>query len=343
MKKNLIALAVMAASGASFAQSTVSLYGIADVYMGRTTGTDSASQVQLNSGGVSSSRIGFKGSEDLGGGLKANFTLEQGFNLDSGTSASANSAFSRQANVGFSGGFGEVKLGKVYSAYDDISGKTNAAFDSVLSPQNGVWTSTAYQSNPSNTVYYATPTFSGFSGAVSYSLGENNTAATATTASVDAGAVTSIHAKYEGGPVYAGLAYQTEKATGNSTAVNFTRLNASYDFGVAKALVGYGRTTDGIYNFTTATMTATPGAEVTEWQLGADVPVTNALTVSGGIARSSDNVVAGDAVRKGYSLAATYSLTKRTSIYTGYQSATKTLAGVDTDSSLLAVGMRHAF
>lgn len=332
----------MAVSGASFAQSTVSLYGIADVYLGRTTGTDAASQMELSSGGVSSSRIGFKGSEDLGGGLKANFTLEQGFNLDSGTSASSTAAFSRQANVGFSGGFGEVKLGKVYSAYDDISGKTNAAFDSVLSPQNNVWLSTTYTANPSNTVYYSTPVFSGFSGAVSYSLGENSSTTTGS-----ATATKSMHAKYETGPIYAGLAYQTEQATGNSTSVAFTRLNASYDFGVAKALVGYGRVKDGVYTAATTTTaaftTGTPGAEVTEWQLGVDVPVTAALTVSGGIARSADNVIAGDAVRKGYSLAASYSLTKRTSIYTGYQSATKTLAGVDTDSNLLAVGMRHAF
>lgn len=335
MKKSLIALAVMAVSGASFAQSSVSLYGIADVWLGRTTASNSASQVKLDSGGVSQSRFGFKGSEDLGGGLKANFLLEQGFNLDDGTQAAANQMFSRQAYVGFSGGFGEVKLGKVFSAYDDISGMTNAAFDSALSPQNNVWASTGYQGNPANTLYYASPAFSGFSGALSYSLGENKTT------TVDAGAVTSFHAKYEGGPIYAGLAYQTEKANGAATSVAFTRLNASYDFGVAKALVGYGRTKDAAFGATAGV--ATPGAEVTEWQLGADVPVTAALTVSGGIARSADNVIAGDAVRKGYSLAASYSLSKRTSVYTGYQSTTKTLAGVDTDSSLLAVGMRHAF
>jgi predicted porin len=132
MKKSLIALAVMAASGASFAQSTVSLYGIADAWVGRTTATGAPSQVKLDSGGVSGSRFGFKGSEDLGGGLKANFLLEQGFNLDDGTQANATQMFSRQAYLGFSGGFGEVKLGKVFSAYDDISGMTNAAFDSAF-------------------------------------------------------------------------------------------------------------------------------------------------------------------------------------------------------------------
>ncbi len=143
MKKSLIALAVMAASGASFAQS-VTLYGIADVWVGSIKAAGNRTTV-LESGGVSGSRWGLKGTEDLGGGLKANFLLEQGFAIDSGAGGSG---FNRQAYVGFSGGFGEVKLGNVYTAYDDISAAANSAFDSALAPQNGVWASTGYTSNP---------------------------------------------------------------------------------------------------------------------------------------------------------------------------------------------------
>ena len=173
MKKSLIALAVLAASGASFAQSSVSVYGIADIWFGQTSGSaPTVSQTVLNSGGVSGSRWGLKGSEDLGGGLKANFLLEQGFALDTGVSGAG---FNRQAYVGFSGGFGEVKLGNVYTAYDDISGAANAAFDSALAPVSGVWKSTGYVSNPNNNIYYASPSMGGFSGAVSYALGENKT------------------------------------------------------------------------------------------------------------------------------------------------------------------------
>lgn len=327
MKKSLIALAVLAASGASFAQSSVTVYGIADIWFGSVKATGVPTQTKLDSGGVSGSRFGFKGSEDLGGGLKANFLLEQGFALDTGATA-AGQAFARQSYVGFSGGFGEVKLGKVWTAYDDVSGAANAAFDSALSPQNGVWLSTGYQANPANSIYYASPSMSGFSAAISYALGENKTA------TVDAGSIAAFNVQYAGGPVTAALAYQTEKATAAAASTNFTRVNGSYDFGVAKLLAGYGRFVNG----------AVAGSETTEWELGVDYPVSSALTLSGGFARSSDNAAAGDATRKGYGIAALYTLSKRTALYGGYQSATMTpKVGAEADASLLAVGVKHTF
>lgn len=335
MKKSLIALAVLAASGASFAQSSVTLYGIADVWFGRTTASGAPTQTVLNSGGVSGSRFGFKGSEDLGGGLKANFLLEQGFSIDSGATA-AGQAFSRQSYVGFSGGFGEVKLGKMWTAYDDISGATNAVFDSVLSAQNNVWLSTNYQANPNNGLYYVSPSMGGFSAAVSYALGENKTAA------VDAGSVVAFNVKYEGGPVYVGLAHQREKATDNSEAGKFTRLNGSYDLGVAKLLAGYGRVSG--VPLVGAPTAATSNFSTSEWTLGADFPVSGALTLSAGIARSSDNAAKGDATRKGYGLGAAYAMSKRTTVYGGYQSANVAKPGVaDTDTTTLAVGLKHSF
>jgi len=105
MKKSLIALAVMAAAGAASAQSSVQLYGIVDIWFGSVKdGVGAQSETKLDAGGVNGNRFGLKGSEDLGGGLKANFQLEQGFNMDDG-SAVASTAFNRQAWVGLSGGF----------------------------------------------------------------------------------------------------------------------------------------------------------------------------------------------------------------------------------------------
>jgi predicted porin len=327
MKKSLIALAVLAASGASFAQSSVTLYGIADLWLGQSEamGVNSVKQTKIDSGGVSTSRFGFKGTEDLGGGLKANFTLEQGFNIDSGAQGTPGLAFNRYAYVGFSGGFGEVKLGKTGTAYDDIWGSGNASFDSALSANNEVLKSGNYNWNPANSIYYSTPTMSGFSGAASYTLGENKSAA------VDAGAIYSAHVKYEAGPVAAALAYQVEKLDMTAVSkVEFTRLTGSYNFGVAKAIVGFGQVKD-------STLTTN------EWEIGADFPVSSALTISGGIARSTDNDAA-DTTRQGYSLAANYSLSKRTSVYGGYRAATtKANGAADQDGSLLAVGVRHAF
>ncbi|MHB1200280.1 MAG: porin [Polaromonas sp.] len=334
MKKNMLALAILAASGVASAQSTVTLYGIADVWLGSqklpvyADGGDGISRTRIDSGGVSQSRFGFKGSEDLGGGLKANFLLEQGFNIDNGTQAVPGQMFSRQSYVGFSGGFGEVRLGKSFTPFDDISGATNAAFDSILSPNVNVWKSTDYNANPANTVYYASPEMSGFSGAASYSLGENKGIPVA---GVSAGKIASFFVKYEGGPVYAGVAYQTEKDTGATDARKFTRVNASYDLGVVKLLAGYGRV-------------AEADQRTTDWQIGADFPVSSSLTLSGGYARSKDNAAAGDAKRTGLSLAASYSLSARTSIYGGLQASKQTVTGVPDDKgNLYAVGVRHTF
>lgn len=358
MKKNLIALAVLAASGVASAQSSVTLYGIADVWFGSTK-TESlvagkavgTRQTKIDSGGVSSSRFGFKGSEDLGGGLKANFLLEQGFSIDTGAAGKSvdnakvdgttssgfvesSAAFSRQSYVGLSSAaMGEVRLGKTFTPFDDISGATTPGFDSALSPSMNVWKSTGYKANPNNTVYYASPSFSGVSGAASYSLNENKSAA------ASAGKTTSFNIKYAGGPVYAGLAYQTEKADGAASIARFTRLNGSYDLGMVKLLAGYGRVENKAFD----TNNANAAIKTTEWQLGADVPVTSALTLSGGYAHSKDNDLL-NTKRTGLGLAASYSLSKRTSIYGGVQAAkTKDDTGVDLKSDLYAVGVRHAF
>jgi predicted porin len=321
MKKSLIALAVLAASGTSFAQSSVTVYGIADVFLASSSPAGVASTTLLANGGVSGSRYGFKGTEDLGGGLKANFVLENGFNIDSGSADIAGQAFSRYSYVGFSGGFGEVKLGKTGTAYDDISGAANSAFDSKLSAQNNVWISGNYAWNPANTIYYVTPTMGGVSAALSYSLDEKVAGSSS---------VTSMNVKYEGGPLYVGLAYQTEQPIAAGVAsTSYTRLNGTYDLSVAKLLAGYGRV-------------SAPGVTTTDWELGADVPVSAALTLSGGIARSSDDV-AGSATRSGYGFAAAYSLSKRTTLYGGLNASTITTAGVDATSRTTAIGVKHTF
>ncbi len=333
MRNYLMATAIAAASSASFAQSSVTLYGIADIWVGSVEAANVRNTV-VESGGISGSRFGLKGSEDLGGGLKANFLLEQGFSLDTGAAGtnqsffnpgapSTSQAFSRQSYVGLGGGVGEIKLGKMWTAYDDISGTTNAAFDSALSPQNNVWVSTGYQANPGNSIYYGSPNFGGVSGALSYSLGENKTA------TEGAGSITSAHLKYEGGPLYVGLGIQTEKATGNAESGGFLRLNGSYDFGFVKLLAGFGR-------FET-------GAEKSDdWQLGVDVPIGSALTVSSGYARSKDNAAAGSAQRSGVGLAAMYALSKRTSLYGGLHSSSTKNTDAN-DLRVFALGVKHTF
>ncbi len=337
MKKSLIALAVLAASGAAMAQSSVTVYGIADIWFGssKTSGVfhsgpvnqDGVRQTVLQSGGVSGSRFGFKGTEDLGGGLKANFLLEQGFSLDTGDASASTKAFNRQAYVGLSGGFGEVKLGNVFTAYDDISGATTSAFDSALSATNNVFASNGYSSNPNNNIYYATPSFGGFSGAVSYGLGENKNATQSASNNV------SFHAKYENGPVYAGVAYQREKAVGGATD-KFTRINGSYDFGAAKLLASYGNKKEDT------------GEKTNEYHIGVDVPLGGALTLSGGYATSKTKLAGvTDSKRSGYGVALAYGLSKRTTVYTGiHSSKSKDSVGAeDGKATIYAVGLKHTF
>ncbi|WP_194722578.1 porin, partial [Noviherbaspirillum malthae] len=115
MKKSLIALAVLGTvAGASFAQTNVTVYGVADAGLARID-NGRVNTTALQSGQQSGSRIGFRGTEDLGGGLSAIFTLENGFNIDDGTLGQGGRLFGRQAFVGLQGGFGAVKLGRQYN------------------------------------------------------------------------------------------------------------------------------------------------------------------------------------------------------------------------------------
>lgn len=303
MKKTLIALAVLAASGAAMAQSSVTLYGIADVVIHKDKGVDAT----MTSGGVSGSRLGFKGEEDLGGGLKAIFTFEQGIDLTNGVST----GFSRETSLGLAGGFGTVRFGRMATAYDDYAGVTNSAFDSVLSASN-VWDQN-YTVRPTQGIYYASPSFGGFSGAVSYNLEQ--------TAGVSDNVV-ALAINYEGGPLFVGVAFQDEGDTADTT---YTRLNASYDLGVAKVMGGYG-------------IVAIGAVDTKQYTIGADVPLASNLVLSVGYASSK----VGSAARvNGYSVAAAYSLSKRTTVYGGLYGDNGTAP--TTLESRFGVGVKHTF
>jgi predicted porin len=356
MKKNLIALAVLAASGVASAQSTLTLYGLADVYLGSTKekttvggASTSLRQTVIDSGGFNTSRFGMKGSEDLGGGLKANFLLEGGFDISTGAAnnyvspynfvaptaanpdglVQSNAIFGRQSWVGLSGGFGEIRLGKMWTPYDEVKGSGAGAFDAnIFAPANAIWLSNTYQDRPGNAIYYATPNFSGFSAAGMYSFGENKGA------NVKAGEIGSVNVQYGDGPVALALAYQIERQgslTGqNPNKLKFTQLNGSYDFQVVKLLTAYGNVKNG-------------NAKANEYQIGVDVPLGAALTVSAGVARSKVTGVGADIKSTAFGLAARYELSKRTFLYTGLQLAKSEITGVESKTDTFATGVQHKF
>ena len=364
MKKSLIALAVLASSGAAMAQSSVTLYGIADIWFGSTKAQTlneagvlaGDRQTVLESGGVSGSRWGVKGSEDLGGGLKANFNLEQGFDLSNGAAAGAQ--FNRQSWVGVSGGFGAVKLGRTGTAYDDILGTNNNTFDSALTARPWV----GYTGVASNQIYYALPTMGAISGALSYAMGEDKDAAT------KAGKIFALNVTYAAGPFMVGFAHQAETA-GNTLGLGLTDgiqglindattldgsvvfpvpagskakynlLTGSYDLGVAKLLASYN---------TTKLTIVSEDAKAKEFQFGVDVPLSSAMTLAAGYGQSKVSAGGDELYKaKAFSAAVNYTLSKRTSVYAGFNN-TKTIGNVnffdaEIKSSTYAVGVKHTF
>jgi predicted porin len=345
MKKSLIALAVLAASGVASAQSSVTLYGLVDAYVGSVK-SGGVTQVGVNlpaaagGGGLNTSRFGLQGSEDRGGGLSANVLLEAGFDPSTGvsnnytnpyTGATSTATFGRQSWVGLSGGFGEVKLGKMWTPFDEVKGSGAAAFDAnIFAPATFVWLSNTYQDRPGNAIYYSTPSFGGLTAAAMYSFGENKTAANS------AGKIAAVNVAYAGGPLAVAVSYQTEKQTGGDEATKYLQVNASYDLGVVKVLGAYGRVKD-----------LDPTIEKTnEYQLGLDFPLTSTFTLSGGFAYSKDNGVAGgaDTKRKGLGIAGLYALSKRTNLYAGVNDSRLEIPGApDEKTRVIAVGVRHTF
>ena len=259
MKKSLIALAVLAASGAAMAQSSVTLYGVADAAVTYVNGLDN--WTGLNSGANKTSRLGFRGVEDLGGGLKANFVLEGGFNLDTGDGESGGATdsgfqFKRQSTVGLAGNFGEVRLGReLTAAYNataryDVFGSVGIARSQLWEDGKNLDTTTFadpyyYTTNQrvSNAITYVSPDFSGFKVAANYGFGE--IAGENRDGRYFGGGLT-----YDNGPLSLGLgAERLNKGNGaamqaqSSHDLTAWSLGGSYDLGVAKLLAGYRQST----------------------------------------------------------------------------------------------------
>lgn len=368
MKKSLIALAVLAASGAAMAQSSVTLYGTADIWVGSTKNSATVGGVSgserttaVDSSGVNTSNFGFKGTEDLGGGLKANFKLEQGFNVDDGTAQAAGSAFNRQAWVGVSGGFGEVQLGRVWTSYDDIRSSANDTFSANQASSFNTWV--GYNDRTSNGIKYISPDFGGISGSFTYAFGEDKNTST----NDKSNDLMGLGLQYAAGPLFVGFAHQTEKSGTNTklsvgntlaklagvdpsvinnafidgTKVTYNLVNASYDLGMVKLIGGI--------NQVKGTEPGTAGSiKANEFNLGVEAPLSSALKVAAGYSQSKIKEDGNSVLKSnGFSAAVTYSLSKRTMVY-GVLTQTKFKddTGFSSDSAksqLYAVGVQHKF
>lgn len=368
MQKKLIALAIAGlASSAAFAQTNVTIYGIVDAGVaysfdgGNSNNGGRDSQFDVISNGLSGSRLGFKGVEDLGNGLKALFTLEYSVTMD--TNAALDNA--RQQFVGLTGGFGTAVIGRLQTTGYDFSCAAGPLAGSALNAMEKVNVNATIRcgglGRANNAIAYISPSFGGVTFAINHARvteaagnpGQGNPDAYATLLSasyknggLDAGVV---YSKYNGSHIPQATTALDGLVYGNN--VGFVDaaeygVRASYDFGVAKVFGSWQglEVTSGVND---------PADKLNQsWQAAVAVPVgkhTFIAQYAGNQVKATtdaDNAAA-------YTLAYTYSLSKRTTAYAGYtfvenENGSARAAGFNgvnagASSQVVAAGLRHSF
>ena len=316
-KSFIVALAALAAT-ASFAQSSVTLYGLANI------GIQSTNSAKANlAGGAdgSDSRWGLRGSEDLGGGLAANFQFEAGLKPDVGTADSTTDMFQRQSWAGLSSkSMGELRMGRQYTlGFDGIIGSMPSTYvDSALATGLGFG---GMGSRNSDQIQYRSPSFGGFALHLSTQLaGDTTQAATAAAKSNE------VRLAYANGPLVANLTTASTTNT-NGTTSSPTSVNVSYDMRSFKLYGGYIDTN------------RTSGTTVGKGYIAKAYVPMGANNFFVGFAKNDTNKA--DA----YEIGNYYSLSKRTRLYAVYGNGSKDFTGSSgiANGKRYALGMIHSF
>jgi predicted porin len=375
MKKSLIALAALAAATGAFAQSSVTLFGIVDATVARGTGS-ATSKTQLTNSGYNSSRLGFRGVEDLGGGMSASFWLEAGLNNDDGRGAATNTnnqasgaaisgiaggqglTFNRRSTVSLSGGWGEVRLGRDYTpqfwnltVFDPFG--TNGVGTNQI--QNSIITGVTSTRASNGIGYFLPGNLGGIYGQVQYYMGENNTGSVAH----DDGTGYGLRIGYAAGPLNIAAAasrtkYRTAGASGVSIGgvalngdVHQNNIGGQYDFGVAKLQAQFAADKNG-------------GVKARGWLIGGLVPVGAGeirVAYSQYEVRNFANAAVNRPETKKLALGYVHNLSKRTAVYATYArvrndgfgalTASQALNGAtgfgNASSNGYDLGIRHSF
>ena len=344
MKKSLVALALMGAFSAAYAQSSVTIYGTLDAGVSRRTDTDVTAV-----GKRDNNKLGFRGVEDLGGGLKAGFWLEGEVFADGGNPDGLN--FKRRSTVGLEGNFGEVRLGR-----DLVAGYNKTSTYDLFS-QTGIgqfsgwrnWDGAAATNGDengirsNNLVSYYTPNFGGFKAGVSYGFDEQATG--------KAGRYAGGNVSYDNGPISVAVSYDRLNVIGSGVRGAGDRdaltLGASYNFGVAK-LIGIAQRQEYSY-------AAGADRKFNNYALGVSAPVGGAGEVKLQYARYDQKAINGEADQ--LSLGYVHNLSKRTAVYgtvaylknkdgsaLGLQSkGINTTSAANEKQTGVQVGVRHSF
>lgn len=338
MKPHLLTLAILGAfSGIAAAQSSVTLYGVADVAVEHIKGATSSTR--MVSGQQQGSRWGLRGSENLGGGLKAVYQLESGFNIATGASGQGGLLFGRQAYVGLAGNFGAVRLGRQYSPMDDIASVIGTKTYDILSVVPIIGNGDYNRVN--NAVTYLSPSMNGLTVQAQYSLGEQRPASDA---SEDFGKQYSAHALYASGPWTAGLAYMKVIDANGSTAgkqgQNAVLLAGSYSVGAIKLSAYYDVEDKAAEKLKVMGLAVAYKFGETTVSAGA----AKAINVNGSAAASSDDATL-------VTLQASHNLSKRTALYAHVTTVSNDEAAAlgfnkpaaGSSSSGVQIGLRHRF
>ena len=293
----VLGLAFGMASQAS-AQSNVTIYGAVSQALTKSSGKT----VALDTPSFGS-YIGFKGTEDLGGGLSAYFDMRNNFFADTGAQ-NGDVFWGEKSFVGLKGGFGRIQFGRFLNAYDDISFK--AIGDSVAG-QHGV----GYSGRDNNTIGYYSPDFNGLTFTATTSLKEG----------VAGNNVSSLNVKYANGPLVVALAYENaDQKVG--TMHNTTLVGGSYDFGSFKLLSDYAK--------------ASNGSNESNFRFGVTVPV-GVGSLKAAFTKGKD---APDGFDRQFGLGYWHNLSKRTFLFTDVNSTKNSITGTTTSFD---IGINHSF
>ncbi len=349
MKKSLVALAIAGTLASSaYAETAVTIYGIVDMGLVSERGSVGGSLQKLSSGAQSGTRLGFKGTEDLGNNMKALFVLETAINGDSG-SLNGNGAFGRQSFVGLQSDLGTVTLGRQYTPYfltlngvdPFASGMAGAAIN--LMAHSGV--------RMSNTVKYASPNIAGFTGELAYGFGEVAPGQNDNNRQIGAAI------GYAMNPVNVRLAYNIKRNSTDTASSKNLLLGATWDLQVAKAFVAIAEN-DGpessplpnTLNPFGLTPAPSASAKSRDYLIGATVPFGSHTFIASYIRKDDRTGANNDAsqVALGY----TYALSKRTNLYAAWGSINnKRLASYTVGNNsepgsgdkAINLGVRHIF
>ncbi len=339
-----------AASIAASAQGAVTIYGITDVFFGRASGSSSVTRVQ--EGGASSSQLGFRGTEDLGGGLSAGFTLEAGVGTDTGSGnvPGPGLAFTRQSFVSISSpsSWGSLSAGRQYTPIFRTTWRADAFGSNPVFSPNGLWAQTDAQPNfqswaarYDNSLLYTSPSSLPVTVSLMYAPGE---AANSSSGNYTGGSVS-----WTGGPLWVGTGFQKIKSgtaaapVANPYTSTTNAFAASYEQGALRL--------GGSFGSQGSNAAGSPKAKL--WTLNAQYDVTAQHRLMLGL---GDRKVDGSARGQRMSvLGYHYMLSKRTDIYVrAYRLTNRGDAGVSlaqipinansgADGTHNAIGIIHRF